>query len=87
MWNFERDPKYIRQYKGLNPQLQNKVKKALTQLDNSENPRDLGKYKRSLRIYAYDLDKSNRILYDVRFSDNVIELYRVGDHKQTYGKD
>ena len=86
MWNFERDPKYIRQYKGLNPQ-QNKVKKALTQLDNSENPRDLGKYKRSLRIYAYDLDKSNRILYDVRFSDNVIELYRVGDHKQTYGKD
>lgn len=87
MWNFERTSKYRKQYKALDLQLQNKVKEALTQLANSKNPRELGEYKPGLKVYAYDLDKSNRILYDARFSDNIIELYRVGDHKQTYGRD
>lgn len=87
MWNFERTAKYRKQYKALDSQLQNKVKEALIELANSENPRKSGEYKSSLKVYAYDLDKSNRILYDARFNDNIIELYRVGDHKQTYGKD
>lgn len=87
MWNFDYKSKFIRQYKQLSPDLQKKVKSALEDLTNSENPLRLGDYKSSLRAYAYVLDKSNRILYNVRFGDNIIELVRVGDHKMTYGKD
>lgn len=87
MWDFDYKPKFIRQYKLLHTDLQKKVKLALDNLANSENPLKSGEYKSSLRAYAYVLDKSNRILYNVRFGENIIELLRVGDHKMTYGKD
>ena len=64
--------------------LQTKVDSALTELAKSENPTKLGEYKASIEAYAYVLDKSNRILYNVRFDDNIIELLRVGDHKKAY---
>lgn len=67
--------------------LQSKVKQALTELASSDNPLKLGTYKKHLKSFAYDLDSSNRILYNVRFPDNIIELIRVGDHKETYGTD
>jgi mRNA-degrading endonuclease RelE of RelBE toxin-antitoxin system len=61
-----------------------KVDSALNDLTNSKNPAMLGKYKQNLRVYAYNLDKSNRIIYTINFADNKIELYRVGDHKKVY---
>ncbi|MGI0101365.1 MAG: hypothetical protein ACREA7_02080 [Nitrosotalea sp.] len=67
--------------------LQKKVDAILEELVKSENPTKLGEYKSSLKIYAYNLDKSNRIIYTVDFSNNTIELRRVGTHKQVYGKD
>ncbi|NHI03290.1 hypothetical protein DYY67_1602 [Candidatus Nitrosotalea sp. TS] len=60
----------------------------MTELVKSENPIKLGDYKsESKSACAYNLDKSNRIIYTVDFSNNVIELRRVGTHKQAYGKD
>jgi mRNA-degrading endonuclease RelE of RelBE toxin-antitoxin system len=61
-----------------------KVDSALNELTKSENPVMLGKYKQNLRVYAYNLDKSNRIIYTINFADNKIELRRVGDHKKVY---
>jgi mRNA-degrading endonuclease RelE of RelBE toxin-antitoxin system len=87
LWQFEYAPKFIRQYKKLSGVLQSMVKLALTHLAHSDNPLKLGTYKKHLKAFAYDLDKSNRILYNVRFPDNIIELLRVGDHKETYGTD
>ena len=84
MWILERTKKFIKQYKLLSSDLQTKVDLALSELAKSGNPTKLGEYKPSLRAYAYDLDKSNRILYNVRFGDNIIELLRVGDHKKAY---
>ena len=40
-----------------------------------------------MNVYAYELDKSNRIIYDVDFSKKTIGLIRVGDHKSSYGSD
>ena len=60
---------------------------ALAELVKSENPTKLGDYKQSLKVCAYNLDKSNRIIYSVDFVNNTIELRRVGSHKQVYGKD
>lgn len=87
MWIFEYSNKFVRQYKNLSSQLQEKVDSALINLENSLNPLEIGIYKPSLKAFAYEIDKSNRIIYNVRFNDNTIELIRVGDHKQAYGKD
>jgi mRNA-degrading endonuclease RelE of RelBE toxin-antitoxin system len=87
LWTLEPNSKFIRQYKLLGSDIQKKVDSALNELANSENPAKLGDYKQNLRVYAYDLDKSNRIVYTVDFTNNVIELRRVGSHKQAYGKD
>jgi len=87
LWEFEYSNRFVRQYKSLNSELQTKVKSSLNDLADSDNPSKLGEYKPSIKAYAYVLDRSNRILYNVRFRDNVIELIRVGSLKQVYGKD
>jgi addiction module RelE/StbE family toxin len=87
LWNFEYSNKFIKQYKSLSSILQDKVTKALATLESSVNPLELGIYKSSMKAFSYKIDKSYRILYNVRFNDGIIELIRVGDHKQVYGKD
>ncbi|MGI0006749.1 MAG: hypothetical protein ACREAR_01990 [Nitrosotalea sp.] len=67
--------------------LQKRVDAALDELMNSDNPAKSGEYKHNLRVYAYNLDKSNRIIYTINFADNIIELRNVGDHKVSYDKD
>jgi mRNA-degrading endonuclease RelE of RelBE toxin-antitoxin system len=46
-----------------------------------------GEYRHNLLVYAYNLDKSNHIIYTVNFTNNIIKLRNVGDHKTSYGKD
>ncbi|MGI0047092.1 MAG: type II toxin-antitoxin system RelE family toxin [Nitrosotalea sp.] len=87
MWIPERTKLFTRQYKSLHSDLQKNVNLAITELVKSENPIKLGKYKPSIKVYAYVLDKSNRLLYNVSFNEHVIEFIRVGSHKQVYGKD
>jgi mRNA-degrading endonuclease RelE of RelBE toxin-antitoxin system len=87
MWIPERTKKFTKQYKTLHSDLQKKIDLAITELTKSENPTKLGDYKPSIKAYAYVLDKSDRILYNVSFNENVIEFIRVGSHKQVYGKD
>ncbi|SMH71071.1 type II toxin-antitoxin system RelE family toxin [Candidatus Nitrosotalea okcheonensis] len=87
MWLLAPNKKFIKQYKLLSSDLQKRIDLALDELVRSENPIKLGEYKSSLKVHAYNLDKSNRIIYTVDFSNNTIELRRVGTHKQAYGKD
>lgn len=84
MWILAPNEKFIKQYKSLSSVLQKKVDVVLNELANSEDPTMLGRYKQHLQVYAYNLDKSNRLVYVVCFSDKVIELLRVGDHKKAY---
>ena len=53
----------------------------------SANPNNLGKYKQSMGVFAYEVGRKYRILYSVRHDDGVIDLHIVGDHKTVYGKD
>ena len=87
MWILAPNKKFIKQYKSSSSDLQKRVDSALAELVMSENPTKLGDYKQSLKVCAYNLDKSNRIIYSVDFINNTIELRRVGSHKQVYGKD
>ncbi|MHB8603147.1 MAG: type II toxin-antitoxin system RelE family toxin [Nitrosotalea sp.] len=84
MWILEPNKKFIKQYKSLSSNLQKKVDLVLNELIHSDDPTMLGTYKQNLQVYAYNLDKSNRLVYVVCFSDKVIELLRVGDHKKAY---
>jgi len=86
LWNFERKSKFKKQYKTLSPENQGRVKKALKELAGSDDPTKSGVFKPSMKVYAYELGSSNRILYDVDFTNKMILLFRVGDHKDVYGK-
>lgn len=87
MWILAPNKKFIKQYKSLSSDLQKRVDSVLAELVKSENPTKLGDYKQNLKVCAYNLDKSNRVIYSVDFVNNTIELRRVGSHKQVYGKD
>lgn len=87
MWTPNRQEKFKKQFKKLDPSLQEKATKAIKQLLSSEDPRKLGNFKKSMKVYGYRLDKSNRIIYDVNFSEKEVDFIRVGDHKATYGSD
>jgi len=87
VWDFSRKSKFRTQYKKLSQNIQNKVDEALIALASSTKPRLLGTYKQSIGVWAYELDDSYRMLYNVKDSENLIELFRVGDHKEVYGKD
>lgn len=87
MWNFERRSKFIKQYKQLDTETKKKIDGALYDLATSENPAQVGVYKPSMRIFAYEVGKTHRIIYSVRHRDGIIELLRVCDHKSVYGKD
>ena len=87
MWEFDRKSKFKKQYKLLGSVRQERVKKALLQLADSERPESLGVYKPSMKVYAYELGHDDRIIFKVNYDKHTIELVRVGDHKMTYGKD
>jgi mRNA-degrading endonuclease RelE of RelBE toxin-antitoxin system len=87
LWSFEKKNKFKKQFKLLSPEFQAKVKSALIELATSQDPTTLGIFKPSMGVYAYELNRGYRILYNVRFVDYVIELIRVGDHKEVYGRD
>lgn len=87
MWIFDRGNKFKKQFKNLGSSLQKKTEQAIRELASNENPTKLGVYKKSMNVYAYELDKNNRLIYDVDFSNNIISLIRVGDHKSSYGSD
>ena len=87
MWEFDRKSKFKKQFKLLGSVRQDRVKKALMQLADSERPESLGIYKQSMKVYAYELGHDDRIIYKVDYDRRTIVLIRVGDHKMTYGKD
>ncbi len=87
MWEFDAKTKFKKQYRGLNPQTQKKVDGAIGELKRSENPAHLGKYKSNMRVFAFHIGRRYRIIYNIDWSNNTVELLRVCDHKSAYGKD
>ncbi len=86
MWDFYRKSKFLKQFKKLDLQTKKRINVALEELVNSENPSDLGVYKPDMRVFAYNVGKY-RILFSIRYSENIIDLHRVCDHKSAYNKD
>ncbi|AJZ76489.1 hypothetical protein SU86_009130 [Candidatus Nitrosotenuis cloacae] len=87
MWQILRAKIFDRQYKNLGSVRQEIVDKALIILSESENPADLGEYKSNLRVWSYELNRHDRIVYRIEYKENIIHLLRVCDHKSVFGKD
>ncbi|MDE1770170.1 MAG: hypothetical protein KGI28_06425 [Thaumarchaeota archaeon] len=88
MWQFQYYKEFIKQYKKLGSQRQQRVKKALADLEDcNTDPKTKGVFKSSMKVYAYELGQNDRIIYDIDYQNQRIMLLRVGDHKMTYGKD
>ena len=85
-WDFYRRTKFLRQFRILDKRTKARANKALEELANSKNPSDLGAYKPNMRVFAYDVGKY-RIIFSIMYSENMIELIRVCDHKSAYGRD
>ena len=62
---YEKRPQFLKQFRNLGYVRQQLVEDALRQLVLSPNPANLGDYKSNLRIWAYELNKSDRILYTI----------------------
>ncbi len=80
-------PSSKKQYKNLDPKIQEMVDHLIQELRSAKNPAYLGKYKQNKRIFAYDIGRKYGIIYNVNWSENTIEFLRVCDHKSVYGKD
>ncbi|MDE1765678.1 MAG: type II toxin-antitoxin system RelE/ParE family toxin [Thaumarchaeota archaeon] len=89
MWKFEIDHTFKSRFKNLSPELQKRVKDALLELANVDNPGLLGVYKPHLYggSFSYHVGRNYRIIYRDIHPKHVIELIHVGDHKQSYGND
>ncbi|MEM0121471.1 MAG: hypothetical protein QW453_06895 [Thermoprotei archaeon] len=74
-----------------NQHLVKKIYEGLRLLRSDPRPEVWGERKHGslAGLYAYDLDRGNRILYSVERSGATcsVTLYRVCSHKQVYGED
>ncbi len=77
---------FKKQYKKIGAERQKRVNDALIELANSKDPANLGVYKASMKVYAYELGNHDRIIYNFDPKQG-IELIRVCDHKSVYMKD
>jgi len=87
LWEIKRTNQFKKQYKKLNPEIQTKVDEAIKDLVLSENPGSLGEYKKHMKVFAYELGKKLRVIYDLDFKSHTLGFIRVGYHKDVYGDD
>ncbi len=87
MWRLDKRPKFVKQYSRLGDERQKYVDSALRELAKAENPADFGEFKSSIKVFAYVVNKSDRILFDIDYPNSTIVLLRVCDHKSVYGRD
>ena len=85
-WEIITETKFKKQYNHIDSQIKQRINQAIRELESSENPANVGIYKTDMRVFAYNVGKY-RILYSIRYSENIIDLHRVCDHKSVYNKD
>jgi len=82
VWIIVRDSKFVRQYKNMGGQRQTRV-----DLASSDNPENMGRYKKSMGARAYEIGKSDRLIYSVDRGSRQMTLERICDHKSVCGMD
>lgn len=47
----------------------------------------MGRYKKTVGAFAYEIGRSDRLIYRIELGSHELILVRVCDHKSTYGTD
>ena len=89
LWRIERTCLFTSSYRKLSSQAQSRVNEAIQHLAKLENPADVGVPRRGrFKGYlAYEIGRSNRLIYRINNHQKTILLVVVGDHKSVYGRD
>ena len=85
-WDSSRRRGFNKQFKNLDSQIRKRILTALLEMTQSENPAELGAYKKDMQVFTYNVGKY-RIIYNVDYEHNKIIFHRVCDHKSVYNKD
>ena len=86
-WIIVKESKFRRQYKRLGGPRQARVDLAIRDLSTSDDPAGMGRLKKPLGAFAYNIDKSDRLIYMIDSDLHNLILLRVCDHKSVYGTD
>jgi len=82
------EPSDIRKtFRKLGKSEKNQYRTAIRTLAESEDPKVHGNYKNNLGCFTYNITKSFRITFDIDYENRIINIIKIGDHKQIYGKD
>ena len=87
MWRLRWASRFKKQYKNLDSNTQQDVDEAVREIATSVNPAILGRYKPSMRVFAYEIGRKYRVIYSIQYRDEIVDLLRVCDHKSAYGKE
>ena len=86
-WKIVEKSLFTRQYKNIGHMRQARVDLAIKDLLASDDPTDMGRYKNTVEAFAYEIGRSDRLIYRVDNERLEIILMCVGDHKAVYRKD
>lgn len=93
-WKLTITPTFKRGYRKVSSEMQERIENAIKNLCESEHPERLGVFKKRIevrgivleRVFAYELGRDCRIIYDVDRKEKTIIFYRVCSHKEVYGR-
>lgn len=90
-WKIQREEKFSKYLKGLGNTVLENLYAIVKDLENAEDPRKLGIPQKQTKkhgiCYAVHLTSSYTLAYRVYFTEKIVQLVVVGDHKLLYGKD
>lgn len=88
-WHFNKPKEFRDQAQALPKSLRPRLTEVMTELSTTPNPNSLGKKKHTKYgvCYTVRLNDSYRLAYISHHATHRIEIIRVGDHKDVYGKD
>ncbi len=75
--------KFLRMFKNLDADLQDRVEEKINQFKNKKNHKALEVHKLTGKlkgVYAFSVDRKNRILFEYLGNKNEVALLTVGNH-------
>ena len=88
-WDFDKPKEFRNQVLALPKSIRPKLTEVMTELSRAIHPNTLGTKKMTKygEFYTIKLSDSHRLAYKANYKTRRIEVYRVGGHKEVYGKD
>jgi mRNA-degrading endonuclease RelE of RelBE toxin-antitoxin system len=89
VWDIEEPENFEKEFKRLGIEVRKAYFSRVSDLVASKDPRAFGilKITKYGPAYVVRLNDSFRLLYTVDFTNRLIQIVKIGDHKQVYGKD